>query len=139
MKVEELRVGNLIYDLTDSVARVDTVSNLFDGPMIEAHSSQMLASKEPDCYKPIPLTEEWLLKFGFVKERNLSVPDTSNEYFYVKDNLMLTCFVFDNRLTIEFHYRSFDIACYLSKKLEFVHQLQNLYFELKDKELTIQK
>lgn len=150
MKVEELRVGNLIYDLTDSVARVDSVSNLFDGPMIEAHSSQMLAYREPDCYKPIPLTNKWLKELGFVyfnyKMGPYGIKHSGYQIRYKADSpyscvrlLQLTyvkeeSMYYAGKKAFNIKSKTAYISC-----VKYVHQLQNLYFALTGNELTIQK
>ena len=58
MKAQELRIGN--YYLQDclggdiSQITAEDILELYDYPL-------------EDYFKPIPLTEEWLLKFGFEK------------------------------------------------------------------------
>lgn len=70
----------------------------------------------PEEANPIPLTEEWLLKFGFGKE---------NGYPYKFPNGVLKI-----RNGVYF-FKHNDIEI----DLHFVHQLQNLYFALTGKEL----
>ena len=70
---------------------------------------------------PIPLTEEWLFNFGF-KKINLGrdmahfYADTYNDWKIVERN--------------GFYKRS-------GKTINYVHQLQNIYFALTEKELTL--
>jgi len=80
-----------------------------------------------DKYEPIPLTEEWLLKFGFEK---------------VGDTYMLKI----TKLIYHCCYVRYvdDIWWFLSRKgatydfkFNNVHQLQNLYFALTGQELEI--
>jgi hypothetical protein len=77
-------------------------------------------------FKPIPLTEEWLLKFGFEK---------SMSWTYVielKGNLKLVYYLGEKGWSIGFKsYSDFS-------NLEYVHQLQNLYFALTGEELKPQ-
>lgn len=73
------------------------------------------------CYyfnelEPIPLTEEWLLKFGFKIERQYECDFASIGVF-----------------TISFGENFF----YEYTNLKYVHQLQNLYFALTNEELTL--
>jgi len=80
-------------------------------------------------FKPIPLTEEWLLKFGFYQKENSS-------YWYPKK-----CW---HRYTFG-HNRLGHPYCNLEVKGEniphatcyYVHQLQNLYHVLTGKDLII--
>jgi hypothetical protein len=86
--------------------------------------------------EPIPLTEEWLLKFGFVKSINDKTLykylnfiyfklekefNNSKDYDYISANLRGT--------------KAGDFMCILYS----VHQLQNLYFALTNEELTIKQ
>ena len=68
-------------------------------------------------YKPIPLTEEWLLKFGF-------------------DSMFSGAGYHKNGVEIGNNHNGFYILA-TSYQIEFIHQLQNLYFALTGEELTI--
>ena len=69
-------------------------------------------------WKAIPLSEEWLLKFGF--EQREGWDDT--EYFFKKGIEIYTDL-------LGFNYDGFNI--------KHVHQLQNLYFALTNEDLKI--
>lgn len=80
--------------------------------------------------KPIPLTEEWLLKFGF------DAPDINDDEYELNDT--------KNELTIRISFygetfltdmRSQDCLYVRHKKMQYVHQLQNFYFALTGEEL----
>lgn len=75
--------------------------------------------------KPIPLTEEWLLKFGFkIDETYVS---EQNPYLdYIKDEVR-----------ISMPYFSFEYGDGAFMELNYVYQLQNLYFSLTARELTV--
>ncbi len=70
--------------------------------------------------KPIPLTEEWLLRFGFEWYGRIT-GWTINEHSINEKN---GCF-------------EFCINKEFSVELKYVHQLQNLYFALTGEELTL--
>jgi hypothetical protein len=75
-------------------------------------------------FEPIPLTEEWLIKFGFTEEYRSKMHST----FYTEN--LSYYFWYENKR----QYASFkgtDIVC------QYVHQLQNLYFALTGEELTL--
>ena len=81
--------------------------------------------------KPIPLTEEWLIKFGFEK--------ITNDYISGDFEYSITDCLIDGNM--EFVYvcskdATLESKCQLPK---YVHQLQNLYFTLTGEELTIKK
>ena len=78
-----------------------------------------------DKYEPIPLTEEWLLKFGF--ERIDGMWTISNFNGYLTKYLPLNG---------ENGYKYFVSHCGMLN-IRFVHQLQNIYFALTGEELTI--
>jgi hypothetical protein len=112
MEAKCLRIGNYVFQEKE----IGTIIlELKSGYEME-HILQM-----PNIYEPIPLTEEWLIKFGF--ERNLKDGSWQN-----KGSFPLT-FYFDGvRLSVKF---------YQGNEKLYVHQLQNLYFELTNSELEI--
>jgi len=79
--------------------------------------------------KPIILTEKWLLRFGFSKEIFNALyigKEVNGKYFtlYTEDNI-----------NYYFFYESDGVK--MKRKVDYVHQLQNLYFFLTDKELVL--
>ena len=79
--------------------------------------------------EPIPLTEDWLIKFGFEKiidnEFTLRYElkkDPRFDYFFPKHNLK----------TFGLRFQ----GCTFFDVVKYVHQLQNLYFALTNKELN---
>ena len=111
MKANELRIGNLVYlwhnalEYSEFEANYTAIRQIHQG--IEA-------------YTPIPLTEEWLLKFGFEKDCDIYTLGVYTMYSDDNNDLYF-CF---------FMYGDWE------KKIEHVHQLQNLYFALTGEELT---
>jgi hypothetical protein len=77
-------------------------------------------------YKPIPITEEWLLKFGFIE----------GIYAIVKYPLKVIYLLKPDSLT-EYELCVSIEDLYL-KKIKYIHQLQNIFFALTQKELEIQ-
>jgi hypothetical protein len=109
MKASELRIGNLIHNKQGNIVYVNT------------NHLTLLSYGIENEFNPIPLTEEWLLKFGFEKNK---------EHGY---------FEFD-RLIVALHdgvdqFYLCDIDIFV--KIETVHHLQNLYFAIRNKELTL--
>jgi len=95
-----------------------------------------------EWYKPIPITEEWAAKLGFVKQEKLyynpNQPELQNDTYFIEPNSEQEIFIKDG---ICFYQLSFDCCdgdCYsLNKELLFVHQLQNIFFALPSAELTL--
>ena len=75
--------------------------------------------KDGHEFNPIPLTEEWLLKFGFKKISEIG--DYSN------GNMTVILAISNKIYTLK------------RKRINHVHQLQNLYFALTGEELTLKK
>lgn len=116
MEANELRIGNYVkYPL-----------NTNDNPLIVAGivgNKIFTDSYEGDseCFFPIPLSEEWLLKFGFEKVdiNNYKLGDYS--ILLAKNEIR---FIICNYMEIP-----------PSVKIKYVHEFQNLFFVLKGKEL----
>jgi len=113
MKATELKCKNYI-DLYGQVAQI--VPNDFVKWCDEKW--------EMKDFKPIPLTEEWLLKFGFKKFENYEI--------YNKGDFQ--CDKTQPEQEEEGYW--FFIEGY-AVNIKYVHQLQNLYFVLCGEELII--
>ena len=125
MKANELRIGNLVQLATHHhPVSVETIFKENDEYWIstDLHEGERLID-----YIPIPLTKEWLLKFGFedVKQYN----DFSFQKL-MNDGLF---FCLDDSLEVyigQMQYFSHSLVV-----IKYVHQLQNLYFALTQEEL----
>ncbi len=108
MKANELRIGNYI-NYCGSVKQLD--AELF---------LQLLKYTTP--FDLIQLTEEWLLKLGFEKD--------GIEWYWMskKDRITTTGYAYSiEKKMLEFNEIEIPV--------QFVHQLQNLYFALTGEEL----
>lgn len=118
MKATELRIGNWVDALCGNGTYVE--DQVDSGVYIDLF-------KDIGKAKPIPLTKDWLLRFGF--ELDADAPEFDNEYFKGPLSINIPSVVFmgggDN----------FN----LNIKMEYVHQIQNLYFALTGEELTIKQ
>ena len=115
MKASELRIGNYILDNDDNVNEVD--SDLI-------HYIDCCDNNESG-FEPIPLTEEWLVKFGVLEGFGIGL-------YHININDI-------NILMIDLKGGFADIGDEVTLKynIKYVHQLQNLYFALTGEELTI--
>jgi hypothetical protein len=117
MKASELRIGNLL-EFSNGIqpTKIVTVGRRF-------FSSASIEKEDGDFgitpyYRGIPLTEEWLLRFGFV----------SNPYQDRYENQSIHIECNKTRGVTELWIESMP-------HIKYVHQLQNLYFALTGEEL----
>lgn len=121
---KELSIGNYFIDCDSDNARKlksilikDNGYNVIIGEDL-SHISNLI---------PVELTKEWLIKFGF--------KNTQGDQ-WIKGDIRIA-FYRDNTVTLIFIPNSWrDIDRHELKRRE-VHKLQNLIFELTDKELEI--
>ena len=125
MKSSELRIGNWVIVHHNDV-EIDFITNK------EIVGAKGLHLTELKKVKPIPLTEEWLLKFGFIRHHY----DYANDVIYIKniadneiDNAEFEWGVYPNELGSGIQIKN-------RKSLKYVHEIQNLYFALTGEELT---
>ena len=144
MKANELRIGNYV--------EITNIPNYLENDEIRYVKIQKLTSIAianiswksngfiDDCFYndiiPIPLTEQWLIDFGFKKEKGFTPSvfrlmvngEWPNEF-------MIRYFFSDSHIQLR-DIDDFDKVVALEEnKHKHVHQLQNLYFALTGKEL----
>jgi len=121
MKASELRIGNLVMDGKDI-------------EQVNARMIDMLVKIEAD-FDPIPLTEEWLLKLGFKQ--------CGYEMLSWKHETLLPSFDLDGINWADFDEPDYQFLNYKVGneilRIDYVHQLQNLYFALTGEELKQQE
>lgn len=110
MKANELRIGNLVMG--------ETINHVVD------HKILFEISEFENLYTPIPITEEWVIKFGLKQINDYWECDkTSFEIYQFKTGQWF------NSINSNEYTNGIEIM--------YVHQLQNLYFALTGNELTI--
>ena len=124
MEAKELRLNNWVNHCNKEVQI--TIHDLFD-----------IAVFEDDVFTPIPLTEEWLLKFGFERHDNGSV---SAQFSYginpvTQDYIIFLIWIKDYENDYQLNGFPFYQNGYF--EIKTVHQLQNLFFCLCGKELSL--
>jgi hypothetical protein len=131
IKANELRIGNLfitpLHDNPGSVVGIDSTSD-----SVELQDEGGFEETTFASLIPIPLTEEWLLKFGFWKRDESNVWRCSriiDSNYCIHQTGMK--YPFDIRIDHSNHQ-------YITTP-KFVHQLQNLYFALTGEELIIKQ
>jgi hypothetical protein len=128
-KASELRIGNLVeypnWNNDGSKAYFKIRDIYFDDGRIGlTNGSIIIPATKLACLKPIPLSEEWLLKFGFEKKY---WGNDKNQYPFMEKGLVI----------IDLLDYTIETASGLVIEMKYVHQLQNFYFALTGKELTL--
>lgn len=125
---KELRIANLVQDSEGNIGRVSML-HYYGADVIheDGHTSLQIDSKE---LQPIPITEEWLLMLGFkdcyTSKRTIrydNILDVSVEYEFS-----------GRHVRVGAKYKGCDIP-----GINHLHHMQNLFFELTGKELTIKQ
>jgi hypothetical protein len=147
IQANELRIGNYLFDsLEDSgVIQITEIKQMtpnkignmsisyygVNGGYCTTSLEENITDNEIEDYfiQPIPLTEEWLIKLGFVdgsylyKNYKIKAGDYWNSIKFYEGEW---CYNNDDS----------DAGCYFLTTIKYVHQLQNLYFALTNEELT---
>lgn len=105
----------------------------WDDWQIKSGSQIDFVVSAPGSYKPIPLTEEWLVRLGFeLQTDDEDEPDNLDKTFYTNGSEMQI--ETDGGIKILFSGMDFPE---FTNHIKHVHQLQNLYFALTGRELII--
>jgi hypothetical protein len=122
MTAQELRIGNWLHYSDVRIVKPERRNKDFQ--VIADDISYLSDYPQTNWIQPIPLTEEWFLKFGF---------EHSGGYLWNCKKIG------ENRfLNNPYSVTHFEIKGYFGKShIQYVHQLQNLYFALTGEELTI--
>lgn len=150
IKANELRIGNYVSDDDGYLYKVNGFKP-FDHSVrcdeeegcnilidLYQQDGSIKKSYEIESYlcKPIPLTEEWLLKFGFKKWGNDDSPRTISYEFKGWSVFPPNSFCdFKNGFGFMWYKKDDNIES-ARVVIKHVHQLQNLYFVLTGEDLT---
>jgi len=147
MKANELRIGNYIANGVEGIFKSDIMSigkvleignegRKFEQIYCECEESLEWFFK--DLYCGIPITEKWLLNFGFEQygQKNEANPMVLNS----RD------FDFAIYPPSDFYKKQYwhtgiieSINSHKTLNIKYIHQLQNLYFALTGEELIIKQ
>lgn len=110
MKANELRIGNWVANSEPQFT-----------PFIQIKELSPIGHGMYSWIKPIPLTEEWLLRFGF-EYLGMDKVKMCDSYKLNKFKLSLS---------------NYGNVYYGKTPIQYVHSIQNLYFALTGEELTL--
>jgi hypothetical protein len=125
----EIRIGNMLSYVTNpdqkenKIVTVENITKQGINSIDDYEHSVFFDLLEFDALFGIPLTEDWLLKFGFTA--NI----LNGKILSYGNRKSLKSFVIDTNFKLLLPYTILIIKC--------VHQLQNLYFDLTGEELIL--
>jgi hypothetical protein len=133
LSAQDLRIGNLVYyhieDPMDERKEYDKI-----GPIDHNDLRCLVTHEDNSEYRPIPLSEEWLRKFGFsdkeYQEGFIGIDVNHMNFVLTKPNKMG-----DFQEYFAWEYKNDIWPKY--NELKFIHELQNLFYCLTGEELVI--
>jgi hypothetical protein len=126
MEAQELRIGN--YAMGNKPFAVDS------NHIAMAYNHE-IAQNGHERFKSIPLTEDWLIRFGFEKRNgSFSIYLSELERSEI-ERKRIDIFFGAERIAAELCRSG---ICFSMVTCNYVHQLQNLYFALTSEELTLE-
>ena len=132
MEVGELRIGNLV--LRGGVFEIDTIESSGDvSGDYPFHLTKGYQHGEIKECKPIPLTFDWARKFNFKESTDIE----DNITLSLEITSDLGSHIGNDTYGIEktgFYLVDVDGGV-IGREIEYVHSLQNIYYDLEKKEL----
>jgi hypothetical protein len=130
MKAQELRTKNLLQ----RNGKIWEVNDIFGSSgLITVYPSngETMGRLSIHEFEPIPLTEGWLVRFGFGSHPvSNCIKIADRKYLLVNLESEYICLLNDSRGG---DHQEFTV----NKVCKYVHQLQNLFFAITGEELTI--
>lgn len=144
MKASDIRIGNWVTtDLFPELPKeknpykefqIVAMNIGFDNSSVFSDVNYYPKSVSLEKLKPIPLTPEWLERFGFNSELWINLNTHYFELIHTKEN------------GVDWFYPVYaeinELSCEMEQqvslnRIQYVHQLQNLYFALTGDELEL--
>lgn len=119
MKAKELRIGNYIDSWR--IGGTWEPTKIKSGKEIDF----VFIQDDNKIYRPIPITEDWLLEFGFIETDDGLKRYQLDRFKYDLDDSIIG-------IRVNFFETNWQIV---AEPTRYVHQLQNLTFALTGKEL----
>lgn len=123
MEANELRIGNLVWNEIQKIPVKVDLKILEE--QYHRYKIYKRTGKDIGLWKPIPLTEKWLLNLGFKKA-----------YSAIHDRISIWN---KDDFQIEFDFKKIFINGQEMSHIKYVHQLQNIYYDFEQKKLEIKK
>jgi hypothetical protein len=129
IKASELRIGNYVESYGGLIMCTGLFHDRFFYVSVDPHKGY-LGDTAFHMLQPIPLTPEILEKAGFVY---MTEPN-ENYWNYNKPDVYL---YLNEKLEPGLYSNEYEHVDVIGNPLQYVHQLQNLYFALTGEELTV--
>ena len=149
MEIKELRIGNIINLINIGQCSIVALERLDNNVLPVVSNEKREFKVSHNIIEPIPLTEEWLLKFGFKKHGayefyfDILNYETSNFFDEHIEKTNLQFYIYnEHKIEVKIDIDAtnvegeFEGKTLFLKHIQYVHQLQNLYFALTNEELT---
>lgn len=134
IRASELRIGNLVQ--SDPILGFEPEPRVYEVTGLFIRQIDALPTHQADNYSGIPLSEEWLVKFGFVKHiEDFRLYRSGVVFKYQKYAINE---IPDNAFDI-WQITEDDDYIPLRLSVRYVHQLMNLYHALTGEELSIKQ
>lgn len=117
MKANELRIGNYVFDINGNVTHVESVIS-YGINLRAGDGNGIYPDDEIEFLKPIPLSEEWLDHLKDVEVNNSGTICSRGSSIFIGNGNA----TYDSMFKID---------------IQYVHELQNLYFCLTGEELPL--
>jgi hypothetical protein len=144
MKANELRIGNYVTwkdeESNDAILTVTGIV-LNDCVWVEwewEDGEKDYTECDFDGLKPILITEDWLIKLGFVYHEPL-IYGKSGWYLKIPNQDFPSYIFANNYLHIALFISSKFNNSFIDTNINYINQLQNLHFALTGEELTIKE
>jgi hypothetical protein len=125
MKASELRIGDLVYGLFNDEKDVGWYSKSIE---VDIKTLENIQNHKP--HKPIPLTEEWLERFGFYYD--------SVSEFWIDESESVGIELIKGMSKFYAKDIESDLYYHITNGKN-VHELQSLFFSITGEELTVKE
>jgi hypothetical protein len=136
MKLNELRVGNFV-DLGSRIAKVIEVG--YQACVVVDLEETQDTMEDYERTKGIILTDEWFIKFGFYKDGEYWSRNIFDYKYCFRYRDWAKNWAFYQEYTDSGNSKDDGVKYPISYDIEYVHQLQNIWYSLLHKEITDNK
>jgi len=135
MKTSELRIGNYLKK-DDKVLKISGATKWV---VFLEHGFQVFV---PEMFvaggvAPIPLTEDWLPRFGFKVDEDKGFDCALDTYHKVYSLNEFNVAIINDKFRLWIEVEEDKYYSFAWTVIEYVHQLQNLFYALKREELEL--